>query len=145
MKYVDNSSGIEVPLNKRFDANDQPYYTGKLQFNGTLDLDGQVFMIFVSEEGYETLQISCLADGKVAKLVPNVEFGDRIKIDLEGFKDRDKNVYYIAKVKENRKIHMKNGIFFTIFLSEEGREELQITPLRQKRTYKKPEEHRKSA
>lgn len=130
MEYINNSIGIEVPLDRKIDADGKFYYVGKLQFNGAIDLNGTVFMVFKSDPGYEMLQISCLADKPNIKKA-NVNFGNRITVSLEGFKDSEKQIVYKAEVLEDRVLQLRGGIFFTIFTSIAGKEEIQITPLRQ--------------
>lgn len=55
------SKNLCIDLNPRKDGEDRTYYVGKLQFPGTIDCsEGVVFLVFVSENGTEQIQISTL-------------------------------------------------------------------------------------
>lgn len=58
-----NDNKLSVALIPNIDRNGKKYYLGKLRFPGTIDCkDGVVFMMFVSEDGAEELQIGTLVD-----------------------------------------------------------------------------------
>ena len=62
MFCIDPEAKTKIELTKiDRDKFGQPYYIGKLQFPGTLEFEGGVsFMVFLSEEGFEELQIAPL-------------------------------------------------------------------------------------
>lgn len=136
MVEVDSGAKMIVKLLKKTDANDQSFYIGKLQFNGTLDFrdNGLLFMIFVSEDGCEEMQIGVLDPKKKKKFWQgeNLEkLGDRISLSLKPFIDKDGNTNFIGEAEGDVVIDMKQGAFFTIFTSIKSRAQLQIAPLRQ--------------
>lgn len=125
------------------DANNQPYYIGKLQFPGTLEFDGGVsFMVFVSEQGVEELQIAPLDPmrlrGSRETSGTNINNG-RFSISLHPMKDQNGKVYYIGEAIGFVEIDLRKGVFFTIFTSRPGQEELQITRLNFKKKLKYPQ------
>ena len=148
---VNDAAKISVKLDPKLDGNQNTYYIGKLQFNGTLNFDdgGQSFVLFVSDEGYEELQIGPVdksrrkSDRKNERVVMD---GDKYVINLHSFRDGDKNIAYCAEVElEGLQLNMKNGFFFTIFTAIEGREQIQMTPLRHKNKFLKTREGRKDS
>lgn len=52
-----------------------------------------------------------------------------LKVDLYPRKDKDKNVYYVGKLRFNGNITFKDGMAFLIFVSDEGNEQLQLAPM----------------
>lgn len=56
---------LTVDLKKNLDRNGRPYYFGALKFPGNIDArEGIAFMVFVSEEGNEELQVGALRERK---------------------------------------------------------------------------------
>lgn len=136
---IDPNAKITVKLLKKTDKDNNPYYIGKLQFNGVLNFNegGNLFMIFTADDGAEELQIGPIDSNKSKKFWEGSSInqnGERISIPLRQFKDRDDNPIFIGEAEGDVSISMKNGIFFTIFTSVKGKEQIQITPLREKRT-----------
>lgn len=117
------------------DANGQPYYIGKLQFPGTLEFEGGIsFMVFVSEEGFEELQISPLDPSRRSKSRREGAglSGGKFSIDLHPKQDQNGKTYYVGEAIGLVEMKLRKGIFFTIFTSREGQEELQISRLNHK-------------
>jgi len=130
---IDPDAKCRVELNKiPRDANGKPYYIGKLQWPGTLDFEeGASFMVFVSDNGCEEIQIAPLDPlrrSKSRREGSGMNNG-RFSIDLHPMQDRDGNVYYVGEALGPVSMKLRNGIFFTIFVSREGYEELQISRL----------------
>lgn len=129
---VDSEAKCKVSLNKVFDRGGRPYYIGKLQFPGTLEFDdGASFMVFTSEDGVEELQIAPVDQTRRSKKVrsgPGTRDG-RIIIELAGIRDHSGNTYYVGEAQGPFTMPLKNGIFFTVFLSRDGYEEIQISKL----------------
>lgn len=130
--YIDPDAKPPIPLTKMFDSNGNPYYIGKLQFPGTLEFDcGASFFIFVAEDGCEELQIAPLDPARRSKSTRDGASmsGGRFSIDLHPMKDRNGNIYYVGEAIGLAELKLRKGIFFTIFLSKKGQEEIQISRL----------------
>jgi hypothetical protein len=127
---IDNDAKLRIYLNKiPRDSNGQPYYIGKLQFPGELNFErGVSFMIFVSEEGQEEIQIAPVdPDRRSRGRRSGFGYrGGRITIDLHSFRDGGGELVYIGEAQGPGKIDCTQGLFFTVFTSIEDREELQI-------------------
>jgi len=126
---------IKVPR----DAAGKPFFIGKMQFPGTLEFEqGASFMVFVAEEGVEELQIAPLDptrrnkmsrdSGASAALLNN----SRFSIDLHPMIDQNGSTYYVGEAIGLSKIDLRPGIFFTIFTSIAGQEQIQISRLQVK-------------
>lgn len=130
---IDPTAKIPVKLIQKFDTNKDPYYIGKLQFNGVLDFEeGQSFMIFVAEDGCEELQIGLLdrrriRSSSISGMRPTAN--GRINIDLHIHRDRNGKTFYIGEAIGPITMNMKRGVFFTVFLNQPGAEVLQIARL----------------
>lgn len=138
--YIDPEAKIKIALTKILkDANGQPYYIGKLQFPGTLEFESGVsFFIFVSEEGYEELQIAPLDPSRKSSSKDPYLSGGRFNIDLHSMLDQHGRTYYVGEAIGISQLDLKRGIFFTIFTSKPGYEELQISRLNPKNRKKEP-------
>jgi hypothetical protein len=125
---------IKVPR----DAAGKPFFIGKLQFPGTMEFEqGVSFMVFVAEEGVEELQIAPIdparrnktsRDGRCASLLNNARFS----IDLHPMIDQNGSTYYVGEAIGLTKMDLRPGIFFTIFTSIAGQEQIQISRLQVK-------------
>lgn len=139
--YVDDSAKLIVPMHRIIDRDGNPYYIGKLQFPGGIDLgEGASIMLFTSEEGAEELQIGILdpnkRSGKVRKSTRPLYAGaeGKIRIDLHSVKDSKGRTFYIGEAIAPVVIGCKRkGIFFNAFTAQSGSEELQISTLRHKK------------
>ena len=138
--YIDPEAKTKVELTKiQRDANGHPYYIGKLQFPGTLEFScGASFFVFVSEEGVEELQIAPLDPSRRNKSSRDAYLGGegkhiRLSIDLHPMVDQNGHRYYVGEAIGLTDMKLRNGIFFTIFTSVQGQEEIQITKLNHKR------------
>lgn len=134
---IDNDAKARVMLDKLIDGNGNPYYVGKLQapfdWNFT---HGSSFMVFISDEGHEELQIGPVNWDRYAikpqKKRKNGEITSdgKITIKLRPSTDRDGKPFYVGElVIPNAFISLAKGVFFSIFVSREGNEEIQIGPL----------------
>jgi hypothetical protein len=133
---IDPEAKTKVPLIKvPRDANGKPYYIGKLQFPGTMEFErGVSFMIFISEDGCEELQISPIDPIRRAKANRDCGRGaiinnGRVSIDIHPMKDGNGKTFYVGEAIGLGTIPMHRGVFFTVFTSIEGEEELQLTRL----------------
>ena len=143
--YIDPEAKPSLPLNKILDANGNPYYIGKLQFPGTMDFElGASFFIFVSEDGYEELQISPINPNRRTKTHRgSFTMSDgRFSIKLHPMRDRNDRIYYVGEATGLNKLDLTKGIFFTIFLSKPGHEEVQISRLNHRRRFRDEEDIR---
>ena len=135
--YVDPEAKARIPLTKiQRDANGQPYYIGKYQFPGTLEFEGGAsFMVFLSEDGVEELQIAPLDPNKRMKSKRDGAglSGGRFSIDLHPMVDQNGKTYYVGEAMGLVEMKLQKGIFFTVFVSKTGMEELQISRLNHNR------------
>jgi hypothetical protein len=129
---IDPEAKPPIQLIKNIDDYGNPFYIGKLQFPGKLEFEcGASFFVFVSEEGYEELQIAPLDPRRRKKTRRDgvTMTSGRFTIDLEPMMDRNGQTYYVGEAIGLGKLDLRRGIFFTIFLSKPGREEIQIKRL----------------
>lgn len=130
---VDDDAKIRCDLFKRKDKDDNVFYTGKLQFSGNLDFsDGQSLMIFLSEEDKEELQIGPidpLRSSKKKESKVYINNSGKMCIPITPMIDSNNNVYYVAEARCDMLMPCKQGLFFSVFISKEGREEIQISKL----------------
>lgn len=130
MSNIDSSAKISIKLYSKQDNNGKPFYYGKLQFNGTLSMtDGQSFMIFLSDPGCEELQIGPLAPHRNGHSGIIGSKG-QIAIPLNRHFDQHSNPFYVGELKGLGNLDMQRGIFFTVFTSIDGREQLQLQPMK---------------
>ena len=129
--FIDPEAKTKVELTKiSRDANGQPYYIGKLQFPGTLEFEaGASFFVFVSESGVEELQIAPLDPRRSVSEDGISMNAGRFTICLHPMVDQNGKTYYVGEAKGLSNIDLKRGVFFTIFTSKPGYEEIQITRL----------------
>jgi hypothetical protein len=130
---IDNDAKLRVYLHRIPDSNGHPFFVGKLQFPGTINFErGVSFMIFCSEEGHEELQISPVDPQRRSKSKRSgigYKPGGRITIDLQYFEDSNGEKVYTGEAQGPGSTDFTHGIFFTVFVSREGSEELQISRL----------------
>lgn len=120
---------IKVPR----DATGKPFFIGKLQFPGTMEFEhGVSFIVFVAEEGVEELQISPINFARRHNASKSILNNSRISIDLHPMIDRNGSTYYVGEAINLSKIDLRHGIFFTIFTSIAGQEQIQISRLQVK-------------
>ena len=132
--YIDPEAKFPVRLIKVKDASGNPYFIGKLQFPGTMELErGASFMVFTAEDGYEELQIAPIDPARRSKISSGATLNKaKLCIDLHAMVDRNGATYYVGEVMGLSKIDMFVGIFFTIFTSIPGQEQLQMSKLQAK-------------
>jgi hypothetical protein len=141
--YIDPDAKCRINLRKiEKDANGQPYYVGKFQWPGTMDFEnGALFMVFLSEEDCEELQISPLDPNRRVKNKSRTTMSNgRISINLYPKLDRNNNTYYVGEAVGHLTMDLIEGVFFTIFTSREGAEEIQISRLRAPNRKKLPDD-----
>lgn len=137
--YVDESAKLPIALTKKEDSNGETFYMGKIQFNGSLDLDaGQSFFIFTSEEGVEEIQVGPLDPSRKKHVRPCHTQGDKLCIALKKYTDGAGKAYYVGELYIPNMTHaMHRGIFCTVFTSRLDEEELHIAPLKVKHNNRK--------
>lgn len=94
-----------------------------------VDIDltkGCTFLIYVSEIDHEELQIAAVT-GELRNIQQVVIKDNQITIGLVKKQDRDGNDYYLAKIALDKKISLKDGLTFMIWINKFGEERLQIT------------------
>ncbi|HVI40123.1 MAG TPA: hypothetical protein VM577_05645 [Anaerovoracaceae bacterium] len=123
-----NNNHLKIELNPREDKNKQIFYLGKLRFPGFIDCsNGATFLIFISEDGEEELQIAPL-DKDNGSFSQHTATSDRVKISLESKKDQYGKTFYFCKVRLGGLIQCNKpeGAAFIVFTAKPGSEELQI-------------------
>lgn len=131
--HIDAEAKINIDLMRHLDTFEKPYYTGKLQFPGTIDFSkGVSFMVFISENGVEQLQIGSMNPNKKTRQRPVLIKNNKLTINLHPMFDKNDNTYYIGEVFSPGELNLFHGLFFTIFISNPGYEEIQITKLQHK-------------
>lgn len=134
---------LKIELNPREDKNKQIFYLGRLRYPGIIDCTkGVTFLIFLSEDGDEELQIAPIDKNNVTFSKYNRK-ADRISILLESKKDQYGKIFYFCKLKFNGHIDCnkdENGAAFIVFNAKSGAEELQIVaPINSiKKSYQEP-------
>jgi len=120
------TNNLKVDLDPREDKEKQIYYLGRLQFPGEIDFSkGVTFLIFLSEDGMEELQIA-INDKNHATYSRYTKRQDRLKVSIEGRDDQFGKTFYVAKLQFNGVVDCRNEIVFLVFNSKAGSEELQI-------------------
>lgn len=137
---IDPEAKPPIFLKKVWDSSNNPYYIGKLQFPATLIFDrGISFFVFVSEDGYEELQIAPMDPSRRSRSKHSATMsGGRFSIDLHPVVDRNGSTYYVGEAVGFAKLDLYRGVFFTIFLSKPGQEEIQITRLNHRQKKREP-------
>lgn len=60
-----SNSNLKVDLHSRKDKDGRQFLVGKLKFNGTINCsNGITFLVFMSEEGSEQLQVASMEKDK---------------------------------------------------------------------------------
>lgn len=136
---IDDEAKAKILLIKSSDKDGYPYYTGKFQFPGTLEFDAGIsFMVFVSEEGQEELQIAPLDPSRRSRATRNEAIlSHKLSINLHPQKDINGKTYYIGEAMGVAELKLRHGIFFAIFVSREGEEEIQISRLKPPKSKKR--------
>jgi hypothetical protein len=134
--YIDQEAKFPVRLIKiPRDAVGNPYFIGKLQFPGPLEFEhGVSFMVFIADNGLEELQIAPLDPVRIKSIRNGTVTLNKGKlcIKLQAMEDRHGSTYYIGEAMGLSKIDLRPGIFFTIFTSLPGQEQIQISRLQAK-------------
>jgi len=139
--YADPEGKLPIELRKRLDRDREAYYTGRLHCNISMDLTGgQSFMVFISEDGCEEIQVGPLDPRRKKFAKEPLRYGvDNISISLNKHVDKAGETYYVGElfVPEGDtgpvKMDASKGLFFSVYVSREGYEKLQITPLKVRR------------
>ena len=125
---IDPDAKLRVSLTKIKKV--EPFYIGKLQFPSPLDFeDGISFMAFLAEDECEELQIAPLDPSRRVRRDGFGMCNGRVSISLRPMQDRWGNTYYVGEACGSAKLDLRRGIFFTLFVSRPGQEELQIQAL----------------
>jgi hypothetical protein len=127
---IDDDAKLRVYLNRiDKDANGKPFYVGKLQFPGEINFErGASFMVFTAERGHEEIQISPVDPTRRSKSKRSgvALRNGRVIIDLKPFLDSNDEIVYVGEAQGVVKTDCTHGVFFTVFTSRDGSEEIQI-------------------
>ena len=135
MLRINTNAKLRIQLTPKEDSSENIFYIGCLQCAGTLDQEhGNTLMVFIAEDGNEELQISPIDYSKKSKnrkdiITSRFNNKSKITIPLDRVQDKDGKYFYVCEWHGLGSIKLTTGIFFTIFISKEGKEEIQITPL----------------
>lgn len=131
---IDPEAKTRIPLVKiPKDSVGNPYFIGKQQYPGTWDFDrGVSFMVFVAESGVEELQIAPADPSRRKSLNDGGATlnNGKLTVDLHPMRDSNGCKYYVGEVTSLVKIDMFVGVFFTVFTSIVGQEQIQISKLK---------------
>jgi hypothetical protein len=118
---------IKVPR----DNAGNPYFIGKLQFPAIMKFEkGASFMVFLAESGVEELQIGPIEPSRRSKARGGVSINNgRFCIDIHPMIDQHGKTYYVGEAIGLFEIDLVPGIFFTVFTSISGQEQIQISRL----------------
>lgn len=119
-------NNLKVELDPRLDKDENIFYIGRLESPVLIDLSkGATFLVFLSEDGAEELQIA-VNDRENTAFSRFSRRDDRLKIHLENRSDKHKNQFFVAKVHADLMVNCFSETAFIVFVSKEGHEELQI-------------------
>lgn len=121
-----NINNLKVELDPRFDSKGNIFHLGRMEFPGRINLKkGATFLIFISEEGDEELQIAT-NDKANTTFSKYSRRSDRLKVSIDTRQDQYNKTFYVAKVQFNGYINCGSEVVFIVFTSKKGSEELQI-------------------
>lgn len=129
---------MPVPLKRHSDGEGNTFYTGVLQFAGTLDLEfGNSIMVFESDADCEEIQISPTDHSKRSKnkrdiITTRFNNSSKIVVPLQKLTDKYNKRYFVGELHGIGSLSLVEGIFFTVFTAKEGMEEIQISRLKKK-------------
>lgn len=132
---VDSTAKLKIELRRTEGKDKNPYYIGKIQVPAVLFFQyGISFMVFNHQAEVEELQIAQIVPEKLKLRRPRILniYNGIIKIPLKPHIDCDQNTYYVGEGQGPVLLPIGGGLFFNVFTSREGQEELQISPLRHK-------------
>ena len=132
--HIDPDAKGKIELKRNFDGHGNAYFIGKLQMPMTLEFDeGVSFMVFISDDGCEELQIAPLDPSKSRGRISELTMTrGRLSVHLHKMFDKHGKPYYVGEASGMTSMKLRDGIFFTIFTSRDGEEELQISKLTHK-------------
>lgn len=116
---------LAIDLQIKSDERGGNYYIGKLSSPIEIDCSrGVAFFIFIADPDQEQLQIAPAH----ANAYTNKHYfkNGKLKIKLEERGDRDREKFFLCKIREDMKISCHAGATFMVFISIKGSEELQI-------------------
>lgn len=120
------TNNLKVELDPREDKTEQIFYLGRLQFPGRIDFNkGITFLIFLSEDGSEELQIAP-NNKEHTTFSKYSKRDDRLKIRITTREDQFGKLFYVAKLQFNGYVDCNSEVVFIVFNSKEGSEELQV-------------------
>ena len=98
--YADPEGKMPITLRKRLDRREETYYTGRLHCNISMDLSaGQSFMVFISDEGFEEIQVGPLDPKRKSFSREPLRYGsDNITVSLNKRLDKDGQTYYVGEL-----------------------------------------------
>ena len=127
---IDDEAKPRIDLFKCPDRWGGHYYRGKYQWPGTLDFEeGVCFMVFVSEEGAEEMQVSPLDFEKRSRdgrpTIGATEDG-KLVINLRPFTDKNGRRGFVGEAIAPVIMPLRRGAHFSVFTEKRGREEIHI-------------------
>lgn len=126
---IDSEAKTKIPLIKvPKDSAGNPYFIGKIQWPGVMDFEhGISFMVFVAENGMEELQIAPADPSRISKINKDLYLNHgKFCIDIHPMIDQNGSIYYVGEAIGFQKIDVRQGLFFTIYTSIVGQEQIQI-------------------
>ena len=125
-----------VDLEPKVDAYNQKYFVGRVKAPVTLKFKyGVAFKVYLNEEGYEELRISCAKSssecgGLKRRLKRDSNEVDRYVVKLKRGKNEQDAGFFLGLVQEDfAEIDLgyeNNGVVFFVFTAKPGAEELHI-------------------
>jgi hypothetical protein len=132
---IDPEAKLKIPLIKvPKDVMGNPYFIGKLQFPATMEFEqGVSFMVFTSDDGMEELQIAPTDPNRIVNRKKGLYINNgKFSIDIHPMIDANGLTYYVGEANDLSKLDLRQGIFFTIYTSISGQEQIQISRLQVK-------------
>ena len=118
----------QIPMSVREDNTSEKnkYYLAKYRSPMTLDLSkGVAFLLFISESGYEELQIAPLYKDNL-NLSRFEQKDNKVKLRLYRRKDAHGKIYYVGKLKMNALVSFEDGGSFIAWVWKTNAESLQV-------------------
>ncbi len=121
------NNNLIIDLVPKLDRKEDIYHIGRIKFPGRITFNkGVTFLIFLSEEGDEEIQIA-VNDKENAKYSSYSKRPGKIEISLSSRPDAYGKTFYVAKVQFDGYLDCSEDTVFLVFSSKKGSEELQIS------------------